>query len=137
MIEKLNLGDAGHEVGPFSAMHTRVHCELSEIRDETDQTRVHEALTLHWKARSLLLFPVMRGMITVRPNGQATEVRMDGSYTPPLGVFGELFDRIIGRHIARRTVERFLDQLHDSVEREWQNESKERASRSMTEVSKR
>ncbi len=85
---------------------------------------------------SLFLFPIMRGMITVRPNGPATEVRMDGSYTPPLGAFGELFDRIIGRRIALRTVERFLDQLHDSVEREWQNQSRERASRSMTEVPK-
>ena len=64
----------------------------------------------------------MRGMITVRPNGRFTELRMEGSYTPPLGSFGAIFDRLIGRGLAQRTIERFLDDLQGFVEREWTSE---------------
>lgn len=69
----------------------------------------------------------MSGLITVRPNGLATELRMEGTYAPPLGAPGQLFDRIIGRRLAQRTVNRFLDELRDFVEQEWQKERREQS----------
>jgi len=134
MIEHLQRNDIERRVGPFSHMRARVRLELSEVRDHTDQTRIHEALVVQWKAQTWIPVPVMRGLITVRPNGLATEVRMEGEYTPPLGAFGTLFDRIIGRHIAGRTVERFLDKLHAFIEREWQRERKEYAAHTAGEI---
>lgn len=134
MIGHLQRNNIERHVGPFSHMRARVQFELSEIRDHTDQTRIHEALVLQWKAHSRIPLPIMRGLITVRPNGLATEVRMEGEYTPPLGAFGKMFDQIIGRHIARRTLERFLDKLHAFIEREWQRERQEYASHATGEV---
>lgn len=122
MIERFHEKGTQHLVGPFSSVRTRVECELVEIRDHTDQTRIHDALTLRWKARARIPVPLMRGLITVRPNGPATELRMEGTYAPPLGLLGRIFDGIIGKHIAQRTVERFLDELRDFVEREWRIE---------------
>lgn len=122
MIEHLHAGGADHRVGPFSSFRTRVHCEIVEVRDHTDETRIHDALTLRWTTPSRIPLPVMSGLITVRPNGLATEVRMEGTYVPPFGAAGRLFDRIVGRHLAQRTVSRFLDELSNSIEREWQKE---------------
>ena len=122
MIKHLHDSGAGHRVGPFSSIRTHVHCEIAEIRDLTDGTRIHEALTFRWRAHSWIPLPVMSGLITVRPNGRATELRMEGTYDPPVGALGRLFDRIIGCRLAQRTVNRFLDELRDFVEQEWQKE---------------
>lgn len=131
-IEILHEDDAEHRVGPFANMRTRIKCEIAEVRDRTDNTRRHQALQLRWQALSRMPLPVMSGLITVRPNGPATELRMEGSYVPPLGAPGRLFDRIIGRHLAQRTLNRFLDELRDLVEQEWQ---KERRDHTPTETS--
>jgi len=122
MIEHIHDDGAGHRVGPFSSIRTHVHCDIAEIRDLTDGTRIHEALKFRWRAHSWISLPVMSGLITVRPNGLATELRMEGTYTSPLGAVGQLFDRIIGRRLAQRTVNGFLDELRDFVEQQWQKE---------------
>ncbi len=118
-IQHLHSSGAEHRVGPFSSIRARVQFEITEVRDRTDETRIHDALLLQWKSHSRIPLPVMSGLITVRPNGLATELRMEGTYVPPLGALGLFFDRIIGYHIAQRTVGRFLDEVRDSVEHEW------------------
>ncbi len=128
MIQRFHSKGVQHRVGPFSALRTRVEYELQEVPDHTDTTRIHDALTIHWHARSWFPLPVMRGLITVRPNGASTELRMEGSYAAPLGLPGRIFDRIIGRHIAQRTMNRFLDDVHDFAEREWNLERRDRPS---------
>ncbi|MDQ2871822.1 MAG: hypothetical protein M3R35_01690 [Candidatus Eremiobacteraeota bacterium] len=122
MIQRLGEKSSGHAVGPFSKVLARVELELSEVRDYTDQTRSHEALSIRWKARARIPVPMMRGLVTVRPNSLMTELRMEGTYEPPFGVFGRLFDRLLGRRLALRTVERFLVDLRNVIEREWQVE---------------
>ena len=125
LIERLHRSGSEHIVGPFAGLRTPVVCELHEVRDFTDQTRIHEALTLHWKARARIPVPEMSGLITVRPNGPLTQVRMEGQYQPPFGVLGRLFDVLAGRHIAQRTIRLFLTELRIFIEAEWE---KERAS---------
>jgi hypothetical protein len=132
MIKRLHKNGAEHRVGPFSNIRARVQLEIAEVRDRTDETRRHEALLLRWQAPSRMPLPVMSGLITVRPNGLATELRMEGTYVPPLGLLGQLFDRIIGCHIAHRTVNRFLDELRDSVDQEWQKERRDQGTMSVT-----
>jgi hypothetical protein len=122
MIERLHQSSTDHIVGPFSRMRMRVHCDFAEVRDYTDETRVHEALVLQWKSHAALPLPLMRGMITVRPNGPFTELRMEGTYVPPLGFAGAVFDTLIGKRIAQRTIERFLDELRDFVEQQWDSD---------------
>lgn len=112
--------ESDHRVGPFARFRTVVECEIAETRDYTDATRIHEALVLQWRGHSIFPIPRFRGFITVRPNAPATEVHIEGSYLPPLGLFGRIFDFFIGRYIARRTLERFMDSISCFIEQEHQ-----------------
>ncbi|MEO6991836.1 MAG: hypothetical protein ABI346_06235 [Candidatus Baltobacteraceae bacterium] len=71
---------------------------------------------MRWKAVTRFPVPAMRGLVTVRPAGLATRVRMEGTYQPPLGPLGGIFDRLVGRHIAWLTIERFLDDVYAFTE---------------------
>lgn len=122
MIERLHHTGVEHVVGPFSGVRTPVVCDLAEVRDFTDDTRIHEALNIHWSARPGMPLLEMDGLLTVRPNGPMTELRMEGRYEPPLGIGGRLFDNLFGRYIARRTIRRFLRELRGFIEAEWEKE---------------
>lgn len=128
-IERLHRTGSEHVVGPFAGLRTPVICDLHEVRDFTDQTRIHEALTLHWKARAKIPVPEMNGLLTVRPNGRLTQLRMEGRYEPPLGLPGRLFDLLAGRYIARRTIRVFLSELRTFIETEWEEERLANAAR--------
>ena len=136
MIERFHESGTQHLFGPFRGVRTRVECVLSEIRDDTDQTRIHQALRLQWRARTWIPLPVIRGRITVRPSGRSTALHIEAKYSMPLGFIGRVFDQIIGKRLAQRTVERFLDEVRDFVEREWQNDRGSFASRNTSGVSK-
>ncbi len=41
---------------------------------------------------------------------------LDGAYDPPLGVAGELFDAVAGRHIARMSARNLLDEIAIIIE---------------------
>ena len=56
-------------------------------------------------------FPSFGATLTVRPAGQETELVLEGSYEPPGGVVGHLFDRIVGQKLAARTMDALLDEL--------------------------
>jgi hypothetical protein len=122
-IERLFAAGADYRVGPFRSIHTRVRLETAAVRDATDQTRIHGALRLRWEAPARFPLPIMHALITVRPRAPVTELHMEGTYLPPLGPLGKVFDRIIGCHLAQRTMSRFLDELRDFVQEEWKRDS--------------
>ncbi|MGH7737183.1 MAG: hypothetical protein ACREMP_04875 [Candidatus Tyrphobacter sp.] len=124
MVARLHDSGMEHVVGPFSALRAPVVCHFSQVRDYTDDARIHEALVLSWEARARIPVPRMKGLITVRPNGATTTLRMDGEYEPPLGFPGRIFDEMAGRHIALRTIRRFLRELGEHVEAEWRAEQR-------------
>lgn len=126
-VERLHRSGGEHVIGPFGGLRAPVLCDLHEVRDYTDETRIHEALAVHWSARANIPVPEMNGLLTVRPNGQFTQLRMEGTYEPPFGFLGRLFDLLIGRYIALRTIRAFLAELRVFIEAEWE---KERASSS-------
>ncbi len=99
------------KVGPFSFLEFEVESAMAQTRETTDQVRAHEALVIQWRYHGLLPAPRFRGMITVRPNGPATLIRIDGHYIPPLGVLGGVLDALVGRFVAHRTVKRLLARL--------------------------
>ncbi|MEO9170021.1 MAG: hypothetical protein ABI282_08380 [Candidatus Baltobacteraceae bacterium] len=103
--------DARHRVGPHPIFESDVECEVATTRDYTDSTRLHDALVLQWRAHRWFPLPRLRGFITVRPNGAMTEIRIRGTYLPPLGAVGRVFDAIFGTFIARLTLERFMNAL--------------------------
>ena len=123
IIERLFAAGADYRVGPFQGIHACVRLEAAEVRDTTDQARIHDALRLRWEAPARFPLPVMHGFITVRPRAPITELHMEGTYVPPLGALGKVFDRIIGCHLAQRTMSRFLGELRDFVQEEWRKDS--------------
>lgn len=60
-------------------------------------------------------FPSFGAILTVRPTGKETDLVLEGSYEPPGGVVGALFDRIVGQKLAARTMDDLLDQLVHKV----------------------
>jgi hypothetical protein len=56
-------------------------------------------------------FPSFGATLTVRRAGEQTELVLEGSYEPPGGVVGRLFDRVVGQKLAARTMDALLDQL--------------------------
>jgi hypothetical protein len=60
-------------------------------------------------------FPSFGATLTVRPTGEETDLVLEGSYEPPGGFVGRLFDRIVGQKLAARTMDALLDQLAHNV----------------------
>ncbi len=59
-------------------------------------------------------FPEFGATLTVQRSGNKTELILEGSYEPPGGLAGRFFDRLVGRRLAARTMEAFLNQLTGS-----------------------
>jgi hypothetical protein len=60
-------------------------------------------------------FPAFGATLTVRQAGKKTELVLEGSYEPPGGAAGRFFDRIVGRKLAARTMDAFLNQIADTL----------------------
>lgn len=101
---------------PYTHVVRHVRCEASEIRDVTDQTRVHEALLFRWQSRFPILPPVLHGLVTVRPHGRTTQVRLEATYVPRFGLLGRLADALVGRMLVRNMLQGFLDDVRRFVE---------------------
>jgi hypothetical protein len=75
-------------------------------------------IPMKWKATGVgALFPVMNADLVVQPLGPGlVEVIFRGSYEPPLGGLGRLFDRALLHRLAEASAKLFLDQLCMAVE---------------------
>jgi hypothetical protein len=82
-----------HHVGLTFGMH----------QDETAHGRSQDEVRVIWKSGSALL-PDFRGSIRFRIDGLRTRVAVDGTYAPPFGAFGRLFDGVVGHAIAQASV---------------------------------
>jgi hypothetical protein len=72
--------------------------------------RSHDELRVRWRSGTALL-PDFRGSVRFRIDGQRTRVLVDGTYAPPFGLLGAIFDRVVGQAIARASVRDFADRL--------------------------
>ncbi len=88
----------------------------NEIVEDTDAVRRHDALALSWKP-TWSIFPSFNGQVTVRPRAPGSALALEGSYQPPGGQLGSLFDSLIGQRLARRTMDNLLKRLCRYVER--------------------
>ena len=67
------------------------------------------ALPLWWQAAEHpQLFPTFDGGIELRRDEQGTELRLVGSYRPPLGAVGRFADGVLGHRVVMTSLERFL-----------------------------
>ena len=84
--------------------------------DETDDGRTHDAMLVEWTAGTRL-FPDFHGTLRLRiASVEATRLTLEGAYRPPFGPAGLVFDRLIGRRIARSTMAELLERLSVAME---------------------
>ena len=75
-------------------------------------------LRLRWEATGPGegLFPALDADITLTPDGdQATLLRMDGAYRPPLGAVGTVLDRMLLHRVAASTTRSFVIQVAEAI----------------------
>ena len=103
------------QVESLASARIPLTAESSIIDDATDSARHHEAvlLFLHPKSR---LIPHFKGAITVRPHLCGAMLRIEGSYEPPGGVPGRVFDWLLGRWLAIVTLDHLLFSIKRVVE---------------------
>lgn len=104
---------------PFAGgMSHRVTTRFLRRPDPSELGRAHDEYAFGWEAKSRF-FPDLEGAIRFRIRGLQTTIRLHGEYVPPLGRMGSLFDRAIGRRIARATSRDVLERLADGLVARW------------------
>ncbi len=106
------------DIAPTRAgeLRKRVRLVALRVRDEHDPGRVNDALEIDWSAGTRF-FPDFRGMLLLRIDTvETTRLSLDGTYQPPFGPFGVVFDLVAGRRIARATMRDLLRRLGDAME---------------------
>jgi PAS domain S-box-containing protein len=116
LVEAYHAAHPDHRVGPFGWARAHVQCEASRVRDVSDRSRRHEALSFTWRCGGWFPLPEVHGFITVRPHGTLTRLTLDGQYTPPGGIAGRVFDTLVGRRIAKRSIQRLVREMALFVE---------------------
>lgn len=124
LVEKYHTGHPDHRVGPFGWARAHVHCEASRVHDVSDRSRRHEAFSFTWRGGGWFTLPEVYGFITVRPSGVFTTLTLNGQYIPPFGVVGRVFDALLGRGLAQRSIERLMNDMVVFIE---QSEERMRA----------
>lgn len=107
---------AGNGIMPYAHVVRHISCQANEIRDVTDETRVHEALLFRWSSPLPILPPLVHGLVTVRPNGRTTRIRIEANYVARFGFFGQIIDVLAGRFIVRKVLRAFIRDLCRYIE---------------------
>jgi len=73
---------------------------------------------IHWESEQPGPYPVFDGELTVAGDEDynAFWLTLEGVYVPPGGIAGQVFDAMIGRHIAEATARGLLTQIRDAGE---------------------
>jgi hypothetical protein len=102
------------------ALRRKVRISFGRLTDVSEQGRAHDQIRLRWLAGSTLL-PDFRGTLRFRIDRVGTRIMLDGTYKPPLGPFGLVFDRLLGRWLARATLDDFARRIATYLEDEERN----------------
>jgi hypothetical protein len=95
--------------GPLPGLSKAVSVHVGEVRNRGQGF----VMPLQWSATGPTeLFPVMHADLEVAPlGGQQSQLRLSGSYEPPLGAFGRRLDKLLLHQLAESTVRALLKQL--------------------------
>ena len=102
---------------PIISFGRKVAMTFSLAPDETEPGRSHDEVLVRWNS-GVPLLPDFRGSIRYRIAGLRTLVRIDVVYKPPLGTLGAMFDRIIGKWLATRTINDLLRRIKTRLEKQ-------------------
>jgi hypothetical protein len=95
---------------PFAFLRHRVSLSFGIHEDVLEGGRSHDEVRFHWESGSRLL-PNFRGTMRFRIESLRTRVLVDGGYTIPLGVVGYCFDQVVGKRLARASLQELADRI--------------------------
>lgn len=76
-------------------------------------------ISLKWQASHLShYFPVLEADLLVNQGTGTTDLELQGTYRPPLGIAGFMFDRLVGKRFAAAAAVGFVEALGDAIERD-------------------
>ena len=93
-----------------------------DVRIEAHRTRdaenLNDVIRIAWTPEGTMVFPSFEGTLIVWSEGDPnlSYIELDGSYKPPLGTAGQVFDATIGQSIAHATAREFLKDLKAAIE---------------------
>ena len=92
-----------------------VELSFDQAPDLNEPGRPHFESVVLWQSGTKLL-PDFSGAIRTRIAVPGTLLIIAGRYRPPLGIFGVLFDWLIGRRIALATLRNLAEKLGTALE---------------------
>ena len=100
--------DLGVAIGAGTSVHQVVELALGVPRVVDDGL----VLPLEWHALGHeRLLPTFRGALELSKAGRATHLQLCGDYSVPLGLVGRFGDGVLGRRLARQSLEALLERL--------------------------
>ena len=99
----------------------RVRMTFGLHTDMSEPGRQHNEIRFRWSSGTRLL-PNFRGVISFRNEATRTRIFIEGSYDAPLGLLGRFFDQLVGKRIARASLDDLGDRLKaflEQRERAW------------------
>jgi hypothetical protein len=104
--------DVGLDLPGGCHLGRAVRIGFGPIIDDDDA----RALPVWWEdADHPDLFPTFDGGIELRGDQRSTELRLVGSYQPPLGTVGRFADSLVGHRVALASLESFLAAAADRL----------------------
>jgi hypothetical protein len=79
---------------------------------------------LQWAPEVAGPFPLFSGELTVggTEDYDSFVLHLKGDYAPPLGLLGQGFDAVLGKHIAAATADNFLHVIRNAIERDYRED---------------
>ena len=99
-----------------AATRAPVDVRYELLYDWTRLVKKHEGVAVMWRPR-WRGFPSFGATLTVRPSAESALLVLEGSYEPPGGAIGRLFDRAIGARLAAGTMDALLSDIVRYVRR--------------------
>ena len=103
------------DLGGGTSVAHEVDAAFARLSDEGEVSR----FSLSWRAHDhQSALPAFRGELEVHQESNGCRLQLSGRYSVPLGPVGRFGDLLVGRRIARRSVQAFLDAAGGRIDAE-------------------
>lgn len=113
---KRDTGEPNRFTAHLGVLERRVALTFGVHYDVGDGARGHNEIHFAWSARSRWL-PNFTGVLRLAiASYRETQIVLAGTYEPPLGPLGWLFDAVLGRRLAAATASDFIERVARALE---------------------